>query len=458
MDILSILVSISFLMFFAYRGYSILVITPLLATFAVLISQSGYLLATYTQIFMDKLGDFVVVYFPLFLLSAIFGKLMEFSGSAKNIAYFIANYFGKEKSILAVIISCSILTYGGVSLFVVVFAVYPIAVELFKQSNTPKRLIPGSIALGAFTYTMTALPGTPSIQNVIPSQYFGTDTFAAPFLGITAAIIMFCIGMFWLTRQAKKAKNNQEGYGNYQENTTQTNIQANNLWLSLCPIVLVLVINYISTNVILPNVDTSYLAEHKYGATNIQTVASNWGIIIALFFASLFIIATNLRKVNMVECLNVGAVESLSPIFNTASVVGYGAVISSLPGFLVVRDWILSTFPNLPMVSSAVVTSILSGITGSASGGMSIALENLGEKYLLMAKNTGVDAELIHRIVSISSGSLDTLPHNGAVITLLAICSLKHKDSYIDIFVVSLISPILTTGILIFIQSVFGIF
>ena len=459
MAILSIFLSISFLMFLAYRGFSVLVLSPILALFAVFVSGSDPLLAHYTQIFMVKLGDFATIYFPLFLLSAVFGKIMESSGCAQSIADYISEKIGPEHAILAVVLSCAVLTYGGVSLFVVVFAVYPIAVELFRKSNTPKRLIPGTIALGAFTFTMSAVPGTPAIQNIIPCQYFGTNAFAAPVISIIATLIMIGCGMVWLNTQAKAAHLAGESYGDHVDEiiTNNEGTDIPNFWISFIPVVIVILTNYICVKYVFPNMDTSYLKQEKYGAIDIKTVASNWAIIISLFFAIVFVIATNYKKIDITKCINIGAQESLSPIFNTASVVGYGAVISSLPGFAMIRDWMLSFSGGNPIISSSFVTSVLAGITGSASGGMSIALEMLGAKYLEMANALGISPEIIHRVVSISSGSLDTLPHNGAVITLLAICGLTHKDSYKDIFMVSMVGPIFAVIVAIILSGVFGL-
>ncbi len=459
LSIISIFLSISFLMFLAYRGFSVLVLSPILALFAVFLSGSEPLLAHYTQIFMVKLGDFATIYFPLFLLSAVFGKIMESSGCAQSIADYISEKIGPEHAILAVVLSCAILTYGGVSLFVVVFAVYPIAVELFRHSNTPKRLIPGTIALGAFTFTMSAVPGTPAIQNIIPCQYFGTTAFAAPIISVIATVIMFGLGMVWLNTQAKAARIAGEVYGDHLDNIIKNKegTKIPNFWLSFIPIVIVILTNYVCIKYVFPNMDTSYLQQEKYGSIDIKTVQSNWAIIISLFFAIVFVIATNFKKIDITSCINNGAQESLTPIFNTSSVVGYGAVISSLPGFALIRDWMLTFSGGNPIVSSSFVTSVLAGITGSASGGMSIALEMLGSKYLEMANSLGISPEIIHRVVSISSGSLDTLPHNGAVITLLAICGLTHKESYKDIFIVSLLIPLGAVILTILLSSIFGL-
>ncbi len=213
--VFGIVLSLVLLMYLAYRGINVLILAPLLSLLAVLISGGGPLLATYTQIFMESLGGYLVKYFPLFMLGAIFGKLMDDSGSAKSISHFIVEKLGRDRAILAIVLSCAILTYGGVSLFVVAFAVYPIAAALFRESGVPKRFVPGAIALGSFTFTMTALPGTPAIQNAIPMPFFGTTSFAAPILGTIGGIIMLAGGMFWLNSRARRAMKAGEGYGEH---------------------------------------------------------------------------------------------------------------------------------------------------------------------------------------------------------------------------------------------------
>ncbi|MDP3172714.1 MAG: GntP family permease, partial [Polaromonas sp.] len=202
-SIAGILLSLVLLMWLAYRGISVLILAPLLALLAVLLSPDAPLLASYTQVFMRALGGFVIAFFPLFLLGALFGKLMQASGAARVLALAIVARLGERRAVSSVVLACALLTYGGVSLFVVAFAVYPIAVELFRAANLPKRLIPATIALGAFTFTMTALPGTPAIQNAIPMPYFGTTPFAAPGLGLLAGLLMLVLGLAWLSHRAR---------------------------------------------------------------------------------------------------------------------------------------------------------------------------------------------------------------------------------------------------------------
>jgi H+/gluconate symporter-like permease len=410
---------------------------------------------------MESLGGYLVKYFPLFMLGAIFGKLMDDSGSARAISRFIVARLGQQRAMLAIVLSCAILTYGGVSLFVVAFAVYPIAAALFRESGVPKRFIPGAIALGSFTFTMTALPGTPAIQNAIPMPFFGTTPFAAPVLGTIGGLIMFGGGMWWLNTQSRRAMSAGEGYGHHVEEMEFKNTEQvlPAFWLAITPIVLVIGGNLAFSKFLIPNWDTSYLAEAKYGETELKLVLGIWSIICGLVIAivTLIVIHWNRWK-NLNSTVNRGTMDSLLPIFNTASEVGYGMVIASLTAFVVVRDFVVHLSPGNPLISEAVAVTTLAGITGSASGGMSIALSTLGETYLQMAETAGISPELLHRVASMAAGAFDTLPHNGAVITLLAITQLTHRDSYANIFVVSVVVPAFATIAVIMLGSLLGSF
>lgn len=461
MGTLGILISLALLMYLAYRGINVLILAPLMALLAVLFAgDAALMLPTYTQVFMKSLGGYLIQFFPLFLLGAIFGKLMDDSGSARAIAHGIVTRLGRERAVLAIVLACGLLTYGGVSLFVVAFAVYPIGTALFRQAGIPKRLLPGAIALGAFTFTMTALPGTPAIQNAIPSPFFGTDAFAAPILGLIGGLIMLGLGSWWLSAQARKLVAAGEGYGNYEDDPVQDQgVPAIGFWLALLPILLVIVLNFLMAKQVLPNIDTSYLAKPEFGGLqDAKSVVGIWSIIVALGAAVLLLIGLHWQRwADLKQSLNDGTFGSMLPILNTASEVGYGTVIASLAGFVVIRDLVLSV-PGNPLVSEAVAVNILAGITGSASGGMSIALKTLGAQYLEMANAAGISPELLHRVAAMASGCMDTLPHNGAVISLLAICKLTHRDSYRFIFMNTVIFPLLALVVVITLGSLFGSF
>jgi H+/gluconate symporter-like permease len=208
MDFLITLAALFLLMFVAYRGFSVILFAPIAAMLAVLVTEPSAAPTIFTSLFMERMVGFVKLYFPVFLLGAIFGKVIELSGFSKAIVTAVIGIVGKQRAILSIVLVCAVLTYGGVSLFVVVFAVYPFAAEMFRQSGIPKRLIPGTIALGAFSFTMDALPGTPQIQNIIPTTFFKTTTWAAPILGLVGAAFILASGLSfleWRRRQAARA-------------------------------------------------------------------------------------------------------------------------------------------------------------------------------------------------------------------------------------------------------------
>lgn len=462
---LGILLSLFLLMYLAYRGVSVIILAPILSLMAAFLSAGAPVLATYTQVFMTALGGYVIKFFPLFLLGAIFGKLMEVSGSAKVIAGHIAKQVGAERAALAVVLACAVLTYGGVSLFVVAFAVFPVAASLFVRSGSPKRLIPAAIALGSFTFTMTALPGTPAIQNAIPAPFFGTDAFAAPVLGILAGVIMFAGGTGWLSWRIKRAQAAGEGYGEvdaYSQETEDLSEETDDTlpspFAAYAPIVMVIALNLVLSRLVFPQMDFTFLAEEVYGGITIDDVRGIWAIIAALAASILTLVALNLKPLagRLNSSITQGVNGSFLPIFNTASEVGYGSVIAGLPAFVVIRDAVTGVMPETPLVSLAIAVNVLAGITGSASGGMSIALDALGSTYLEMANAVGLNPELLHRVAAISSGGFDCLPHNGAVITLFAITGLNHRKSYPDLFVVAVGIPVCALITVIVLGSMLG--
>lgn len=461
LGLIGLLVSLCALMYFAYRGINVLVLAPVCALLAVLFqpeiwdpSTQGMTLAYYTQVFMGSLGKYVIQYFPVFLLGAIFGKLMNDSRAAEVIGETISKKVGSKHAILATVLACAILTYGGVSLFVVAFCVYPISLALYAQAGIHKKYIPGAIAIGSFTFTMTALPGTPAIQNAIPMPYFGTTTFAAPGLGIIAGLIMFGAGMMWMQWNSKRVPAEVVHTKNIETSGNRPSFL-----LSIAPLVIVIVGNYIFSQILIPKWNASFLSLPQFGGVELKKVIGLWAIIISLSIAIVFILLTMARyNKEAVKSLNEGTMGSLLPIFNTSSEVGYGAVIASLASFAILKDSVLGIAPGNPLISEAVAINALAGITGSASGGMSIGLEVLGARYMELAAQLNISPELLHRVATLSSGGFDTLPHNGAVISLLAICGLTHKDSYLDIFMTSAAIPVLSTIVVVILGTLFGSF
>ncbi len=404
----------------------------------------------YTELFLPSMAGYVKTYFPFFLLGAVFGKSMEYSGAAEAIAGAVVKKLGTRNAIPAIVLSCAILTYGGVSLFVVAFAVYPFAASLFRQADLPKRLLPGTIALGAFTFTMDALPGTPQIQNAIPMKFFNTDLYAAPIFGTLGAVLVLSLGLTYLLKKAHQAKVSGEGYG-FSDGEGTSNASGGRPLKSLhplvasLPLVCVLVMTLVLQKFIFPNWNISEWATqapYHMSAASISGSMNNWALMIALTLGIALALALNPSRVQgkVAVLINAGAAGSLLAVMNTASEVGFGHVIKSLPGFSVISQFLMSIGQDgSPLLSEAISVNVLSGITGSASGGMSIALDTFGAQYLEWANRSGVDPQLLHRVAAMASGGMDTLPHNGAVITLLAITGLTHRQSYRDIFAITLI-------------------
>ncbi|QDR83252.1 GntP family permease [Sporomusa termitida] len=465
MEVIGILLSLFLLMFFAYRGFSVILFAPVFALLAA--SMSGLsLMPAYTELFMAKAVTYIKSFFPVFLLGAVFGKLMEDTGLAKGIAHAIIKSLGKDRAILSIVLAGCVLTYGGVSLFVVVFAIYPFASALFKEAEIPKRLLPATIALGAFTATMDCIPGTPQIQNLIPTNFFGTNIYAAPILGLIGGTAILSLGILWLEYRRRSAAAAGEGYGNHTVNEPEIkNTTALPSWqVSILPLLAVLIVNFTMTRMF--TWDPAILEPFKamnlpLTAAAVSNVISIWSLIIALVTGiglAVVLGYKNLGSTGMLaKSLNAGAIGSLLAIMNTASEVGYGNVIASLTGFKSISSALMSIkVGGSPLVSEAVTVNILAGVTGSASGGMSIALDLMAKDWLAWANSIGMSPEILHRVASMASGGMDTLPHNGAVITLLAVCGLTHKDSYGDIFVLTVLKTLMVF-VIIFIHAMTGI-
>ncbi|WP_408956013.1 GntP family permease [Natroniella sp. ANB-PHB2] len=416
LSLIGIIIGLAGLMYACMKGLSIIVAAPI---FSLVVAGTGGLplLEAFLETFMGGAVGYVKAFFPMFMLGAVFGKVMEDTGAASAVGNWVIDKIGSDKAILAVVAACGVLTYGGISLFVVVFTMYPLAMGIFKEADLPRRLIPGSIALGAFTFTMTAIPGTPQIQNIIPTEFFGTDAMAAPIIGLVGAVIMSVGGVMYLNREARKAKENGEFFdvGDAEEYEDVSADELPSFGLSIIPLVsVVLLLNLFGMDI---------------------NAALFWGVVLAIV-----LLWDKLETVaQLKETLNTGATGSLTAIMNTGLAVGFGSVVQAVPGFdTMVEGLTRFTFGN-PYLYGVVSTNTLAGATGSASGGMSIALEALSESFLAMGGNP----EMLHRTIALASGGLDVLPHNGAVITLLIVCGLTHEDSYKDIFVVSLAIPVL---------------
>jgi len=482
--LLGILIALGLLIWLSFRGWSVLLLAPAVAIVAAAFAGEP-LLAHWTQTFMGSAAQFIAQFFPIFLLGALFGKLMDDSGSVQAIAKFMSIKLGQRRAILAVVLAGALVTYGGVSLFVAFFVLAPMARELFRVANIPHRLMPAAIALGTSTFTMSAMPGTPAIQNTIPMPFFGTTPFAAPGLGMVAAAIMLTFGLWWLGRAEASARKSGEGYGAeaepgggaaaddqfIRERATsshefdpaeiphgQHGDVPPPIGTATIPLVVVIGVNLLMSLVILPRLDFSFLAQERWGSTSLAGVAGVWSVAVALAAGTATLVVLHrVRLPDLRGSMDAGANAAVLPILSVASLVGFGAVVAALPAFALVRDWLLSISGG-PLVSLAIAINALAALTGSASGGLTIALDALGDTYLQIARTAGIDPALMHRIAVIGSGTLDSLPHNGAVVTLLAVCGSTHRKSYFDMAIANIVGPIIALAVVILLGSMLGSF
>jgi H+/gluconate symporter-like permease len=328
---------------------------------------------------------------------------------------------------------------------------------------------------------MSAMPGTPAIQNAIPMPFFGTTPFAAPGLGLIASLVMFGFGMWWLGLRRSRAATAGEGYA--YKGTPETDAVAlrelattarefdpaeiqggapapdrPGIALAVLPLAVVVGVNLLMSQVVLPSLDFAFLAEPQWGGVSLSAVGGVWSVAVALLTAILVLVAINFTRFTALrDSVDSGANAAVLPVLSVASLVGFGAVVAAMPAFGLVRDWVLGIGGG-PLVSLAVATNILAALTGSASGGMTIALQALGPTFMQIASDTGLDPSLLHRVAVISSGTLDSLPHNGAVVTMLAVCGCTHKESYLDVVMAAVVGALLALVAVILLGTLFGSF
>lgn len=443
-SLLGIFVGLVVLILLAYRGHSIVWVAPFSAVIVALLSGMDVLQA-YLGDYINGTAGYVISWFPAFFLGAVYGKIMDRTASARSLANKLVSLIGSKYAILAVVLPCLLMTYGGISLFVVVFVIYPMGYAIYREADLPRTLLPGAIAFGAFGITMTAIPGTPQIQNIIPTTYYNTTATAAPLMSVVAILLIGIPGYIYLEWRARKAKSQGLHFVEDPKHLeSASEIAEQPSWHWLCGLVPLVVV------VLMLNVLPNLLAK-----AGIAKWSSSQAIVVALLGGIVTVCLMNAHQLkSILPAVNDGANGSLAAIMNTACAVGFGSVVKVVPGFTLLKNAMLN-MPGSILFSEAVAVNVLAGATGSASGGMSIALEALAPQYLEKAMAIGLNPEYLHRIASLASGGLDTLPHNGAVLTLLAVSNCKHKESYMDICVTSCIIPVIASLLLAFVWGIF---
>ncbi len=371
----------------------------------------------------------------MFIFGATLGEVMGKSQYGFSIALKLMDWFGAKRAVLIVVLAATILSYGGVSMFVIVFAVYPIAVVVFKQANITKHLLPGCIVAGAGTYVMTCLPGSPAVTNVIPTNYLGTTIYAAPVLGIICGVVMFLVNIFYLLSQEKRYRVTGESFEAganevIPEINDETRKEAPKFIVAVIPVILIFALNLILVH---------------------SGFNSVYAVCISMCAAIVYIVITSFERLrgSLREAINKGATNSINAIMNTCTVVGFGGVIKLAPAFKLVTDFALN-LPFAPIIAATLATGIIAGITTSSSGGLTMFLEMMGSDFI--AK--GVNPEILHRLSAIAAGTLDSLPHSGPNITLCLVIGTTMKKAYKHIGFVSVVAPIITVIIGIILATV----
>jgi H+/gluconate symporter-like permease len=426
--ILGLILSLIFIVVSVYRGWHIIPVSIIGGLF-VAFTNSMDIWPAISESYASGLSKYVGSYFTIFILGAFFGELMSVTGSAKAISYKLMDLMGVKRAPLALVIATLLLTYGGVNSFIVVFTLYPIAVVLFNEAKLPRRILTGCIFLGLATITQSSFPGTPSIQNLIPANFYHTPTTAAPLLGLTASAIFFIVGMWYLNWQIKTAQKNGEVFvpiaADNLSKIEGTDIRASlpDWKIALAPVIVVIIL-ILTLSKSLPAL---YAVSIGLTAAIITTYLLNW---------------ENIK--DPVGTMTKGCVAGVMPLLNTSAIVAYGSIVKASPAF---QDFVALAMglDFNPYITGALGVNIIAGITGSSSGGLTIFLENMGE-FLLQK---GADPAAMHRVLSIASGGLDTLPHNGAVVTILTVLGTTHKESYKDVAVVCVVLPILVTIVIV---------
>lgn len=426
LGMLGLMIAFLLLVILAMRGVPILLI-GLICSAAVALTNNMNIYDSLVGAYMGGYVTFLGSNFLIFLAGALFGRMMEITFAANSVADFVVCKLGKGKAVLAIVISCFVLAYGGVSVFVVGFTIYPIAVSLFREANLPRKFLPGAIGFGSVTFAMTS-PGTPQIQNIIPTQILGTDTMAGAVVGIIAGIFMFVVGSFWLNGMIKKDVARGGQFEERSGEAGQDRMDKDKLPNAVVALIPILV-TIIAMNVVkLP-----------------AAIAIALSVVIGLLIMTRFY---DYRK--LAEDFSKGSGSAITAITNTCAVVGFGSVVKATPAFQVLIDRVTS-LPILPLFGVALAVTVLCGVSGSASGGLGIALPVVGPIYMAM----GVPAAAIHRIASIASGALDSLPQNGYIVTLLNICGCTHKEAYMPLFKLTVLLPAAATVIAVVLFQVF---
>ncbi len=386
------------------------------------------------------IGSTFGTYFPVFFFATIYGQLMSETGCANAIASCFIKLFGSRSVVLVISITTALLVYGGVTAMVVAFTVFPIGVNLIRKANITKKLLPAMIQLGQATFALTALPGTPQLNNIIPTAYLGTTSTAAPVLGLIATAIMFGLGWVYLEHEVKKSRERGE---HFEESSLRPGSVRETDEASLpsplpafLPVILLIVLYILFERV-------------SFGSYSLKAMNSFAPVCTAMIIAIIYLLVLGLgkgQKEEMANALKTGAASSFGPLLSFATVVGFGSVIKATSGYASLVSMVTGLHMN-PFLSAALSVTILAGVTGSASGGINIALssEALVSSWTSQL-TTQAQLNALHRIISVSSCGLDSLPHCGGILATLDVCQETHATAYKYIFMITVIFTLIAAA------------
>lgn len=424
MDILGgigIVIGVVTIIFLSVKEVHIAVAAPIAAILVIIFNGMELvpsLMGKESHQFMGALGGYIISFFPLFLLGSILAKYMEESGAVTTIANYILEKIGYEnpyRVLVAIFIVSAILTYGGISLFVAMFAIIPLARTLFKKMDLAWNLIQVPLWLGICSITMTVLPGSPAFQNVIPVSYLGTSLIALPIPSLIGALGCTIWGLLYMRHCLHRSLKRNENFSTYTtyEEERRVSHSSPNFISSMIPLVVLIVLAFAGS-----------IFGNQFWRTNIIYVALIVSIVLAVGLFKRYLPSP-------IRTLSIGSAASIAPLFVTAASVGFGSMVMWSPGFELLIDKILA-IPGSPLISLITVTAVMSVITGSSSGTLGIIVPNFAQYYL----DTGLNPELIHRVVTISSNVISVLPHSGVVLTFMALTKLNYRNGYKDTYIV----------------------
>lgn len=420
MEIVGILLGIFLMICLAWKSWHMGLIT-LVASLAIIICNDMGIWTGLSEYYATSFKNFAGTWFLLFALGAIFGKIMDEGGAASAISNYIVGKLGKKRIVLIILLTTAILSYGGISCFVIMFAMYPICIALFKEADIPRKLLPAMSICMASTTCMTFLPGVPSVPNLVPTEALGTTIYAAPVIGTISGIFVFFLEYAFFTQMIKRSAKRGEHF-NIAPGDTIADLndeeQLKNLppvWIAFSPIIVLTVGSFILMRFLSP---------------------ANYAVVAAMTLACLTGIMFMHDRFSVKEVITTGFSNGFGSLMVTASIMGFGGVVTASPAFAKVTDWVLSLQMD-PILLACVSISVICAIAGSASGGITIFWNTLADFMI----GTGLNPEILHRITCIACGGLDSMPYASAIVLASEVGKCKLKDCYIFMFVSNAVIP-----------------